>query len=311
VPNNLQSTIDWCSAFIEYSPLRAGTNNEPAVTIASMIQNSIMNPPMTWAWNRFEDSSVSTQVGKQDYTIPLANFGFLEKASLTDSDGKIWEIKDIYNTMSLSKSVVQHRPSAVSIITYVPGTNVVIRFLGVPDKIYTINLTYQALSIQFVSFTVISVANTAGGNTAYTGIFTPASFEAGDVVIFAGFTNAANNGIFPFVSCTNTILVAGNPGGIAETAPASASAINGSWAPIPDQYSDVYNNLFLSEAFQAVHEDAEAARYRQRGVAALIAKAEGLTESQIDIFRQQWLSRDSEVQANALRTTQWSQARGV
>jgi hypothetical protein len=211
----------------------------------------------------------------------------------------------------LSKSVVQQRPSAIAILIYVPGNSVTIRFLGVPDQAYTVNLTYQALSIQFFSFTTISSANTAGGNTIYTGIFTPSSFESNDEIIIAGFTNPLNNGVFLFVSATTTTLTVANPFGVAETPAVFASAINGGWTPIPDQYSDVYNNLFLSEAFQAVSEDAEAARYRQRGVAALIAKAEGLTESQINIFRQQWLSRDAEVQANQLRAVQWSQARGV
>lgn len=310
MPNTLDSTINWTRAFIEYSPLTAGTGSEPAITIASMIRNSMTNPPLTWSWNRFEDSSISTQVGKQDYTIALTNFGFLEKASLTDSQGKIWEIKDVYNTSALSKSTVQQRPSAISIIAYIPGVSITIRFLGVPEAVYGINLTYQGLSVQFGPFVVNSAANAAGGNTAYTGIFTPASFPANSIATIADFvTNFTNNGTFTVVSCSSTILVVANAAGVAETV--SATAINGSWAPIPDQYSDIYNNLFLSEAFQAVHEDADAARYRQRGVAALLAKAEGLTQTQIDIFRQQWLARDAEAGAITLKVQQANQARGV
>jgi hypothetical protein len=275
-----------------------------------MIQNSILNSPMTWSWNRFEDTTQKTIVGQQDYTYPLTNFGFLEKVSLTDSQGKIWEIKDIYNTEALSKSAVQQRPSAIAILTYTPGSQVIFRFLGVPDQIYTINLIYQGLAIQFSSFQVTSAANGAGGQTVYTGVFVPSQFETGDEAAILGFTNAANNGVFVIVACTTTLLTVTNPNGVVET-PATATAIDVSWAPIPDQYSDVYNNLFLSEAFQAVSEDAEAARYRQRGVAAMLAKSEGLTQAQYNCFLQQWLSREDIVSASALRTAQAGQARGV
>jgi hypothetical protein len=310
VPNTLISTIAWAQPFIQYSPLTAGTGFEPAASTASMIQNSILNSPMAWSWNRFEDTTQQTVVGKQDYTYSLTNFGYLEKASLTDSQGKIWEIKDIYNTEALSKSAVQQRPSAIATLTYTPGSQVVFRFLGVPDQIYNINLIYQGLAIQFSSFQVTSALNNANGDTIYLGTFTPASFATGDQASIAGFTNPLNNGVFFVVSCTVNQLTLQNLNGIAET-PTAATAIDVSWAPIPDQYSDIYNNLFLSEAFQAVSEDAEAARYRQRGVAAMLAKAQGLTDLQYNCFIQQWLSRDDMITAAAMRTSQAVQARGV
>lgn len=310
MPNTLISTIAWAQPFIQYSPLTAGTGFEPAASIASMVQNSILNSPMTWSWNRFEDTTKQTIVGKQDYTYPLTNFGYLEKASLTDSQGKIWEIKDIYNTEALSKSAVQQRPSAIAVLTYTPGSQVVLRFLGVPDQIYNINLIYQGLAIQFSSFQVVSALNSADGDTIYTGTFTPSSFSTGDQASIAGFTNPLNNGVFFIANCTVNQLTVQNPNGVAET-PAAATAIDVSWAPVPDQYSDIYNNLFLSEAFQAASEDAEAARYRQRGIAALLSKSEGLTEVQYNAFLSQWLTREDVIAASALRTQQAGQARGV
>jgi hypothetical protein len=201
-----------------------------------------------------------------------------------------------------------------------------------------------------VSSPITSCAAASGGNTTYTGTFTVASFPLGAEATIAGFPSPLNNGVFTVVSVTPTTLVLANAFGIAQTFAATASgtivsmnngiylvvsvtptqlvlanpngiaeippplagtAINSSWFPIPDSYQDVYANLFLSEAFQSVSEDAEAARYRQRGVAALLAKAEGLTQTQINVFRQQWLARDSEAIANTLRTQQGNQARGI
>lgn len=392
MPNTVFTTVNWSQAFTQYNTITSGTGFEPAISIASMVRNSLMNAPMTWSWNRFEDSSVTTTAVDQDYTIPLTNFGFLEKVSLTDAKGNIQEIKDILNTTSLSRNTTSQRPSGVSVLINNPGVSIKIRFNSTPDQIYKVNLTYQGIAIQFGPFVVNSAAAAVGGNTTYSGIFAPSSFPVGGIATIngfstsvglstitsvansvgpfttytgtfttsflppgtpatiAGFIHAVNNGVFTIVSVNSTTLVVVNSSAIAETAVATvtgavnspnngtftivsatnsllvlanafgvvevpptnaATAINSSWAPIPDQFSDIYNNLFLAEAYQAVSEDAEAARYRQRGVAALLAKAEGLTQTQINIFRQQWLARDAEAQASTLRTQQGSAARGV
>jgi hypothetical protein len=87
------------------------------------------------------------------------------------------------------------------------------------------------------------------------------------------------------------------------------TALTEDW-PVPDQYLDVYNNLFLSEAFQAVDDDQQAQRYRMRGVAALLAKAEGLTEMQKNFVLNQFLMRNNQTQISQLRAQQGTQARG-
>jgi len=179
----------------------------------------------------------------------------------------------------------------------------------VPDKIYTVTLVYQKLAPQFGPFFITSCGNAGGGNTTYTGSFDIISFPAGATAIVTGFvTNAVNNGSFVVVSSTNTSLVLANAAGVAETAAAFVN--NFSWDPIPNQYSDVYNNLFLAEAL-AVVDDARAQLYRQRGVAALMAKASGLTEMQKNIFAQQWLARGTERASSSGITTLGNTGRGI
>lgn len=235
--NTLQSTINSALPFVYYAPLNAGTNNEPAVSIANTIRNSMLSPPMTWNFNRVEDSSQQTTVNGQDYTYTKTDFGFLEKASLIDSTGKVFEIKDVYNTAALSQGGDQQRPSAIAVILNTPGTSFKIRFMGIPDAVYTIVLTYQKLPVQF-------------------------------------------------------------------------AALSDPWAPIPDFYSDIYNNLFLGEAL-AVSDDLRSEIYRRRGVAAFLAKAEGLTDTQKNIFAQQWLNRSREDASVVLKLQQGVQARGI
>lgn len=237
----LQQSIYWSSAFIQGSPLTAWTTNEPALSMGSMIRTMMTSAPFVWGWNRAESSATSTVAGTQDYTLSLTDFGFLEKVSLSDTAGNVWEIKDIYNTSALAKASTlaanRQRPSAVSVKAVTYGTSVSLRFSGVPDAVYVINATYQMLALPFTT-------------------------------------------------------------------------LSGNWSPIPDSFIDIYNNLFLGEALQTV-DDARSTLYRQRGVAGLLSKAEGLTEMQKNAFLAQYLARDSQTLLTTLRAQQSQNARGV
>src|SRR5579863_6435938 len=99
----IQNLIDFSQPFIQYSPLAVGTGNQPAVGIANEVQNTIMNPPFTWAWNRNENSSTNTVAGTSDYTIPVTDFGFLEKVALINTTTlEAFELENVYNNKALS-----------------------------------------------------------------------------------------------------------------------------------------------------------------------------------------------------------------
>lgn len=311
----LQHSANFALPFVQYSPVMAGFGFEPATSICSMIRNSLLSAPMAWFFNRNE-ISFSTVVGQQDYTQSIAangnDFGFIEKATLTDDTGSIIEIKDVYNTSPLAVSAFQQQPSAIAAqaITFAAGVqSVKFRFLGVPNKIYTVTVTYQKLAPQFGPFIVTASGNASAGNTAYTGIFDPYSFPVGATATITGFVNAANNGNFTVVSCNTTTLVVANGAGVAQT-PTNAFALNQSWGPIPDQFSDIYNNLFLAEIL-TLADDSRSQYYRQRGVAAFLAKESGLNETQKNIFVQQWIARSSERAAAAQATQRGDLGRSV
>lgn len=292
----LQDTITWSRPFVEYAPLNGGLNYEPAMSIASIIRSTFFNPPMTWAVNRVE-FTFSTIAKQQDYDEQLSDFGFIEKVTLIDSQNNTYEIKDIYNNSALSPSTETARPNAMSAETVFISTidnlpHVLFRFLAVPDQIYTVKVIYQKKSNLFGPFLISSVNAASGGNTTYNGLFDPATFQAGIAATIIGCTTSANNGVFSVVSCTLTALTVVNGAGVAETEP-DAFAANFSWDPIPDFYQDVFNNLFLSEAM-SLYENPKAQIYRQRGIAAFLAKASGLTAMQKNIFVQQWMARNIE-----------------
>lgn len=238
----LQDTINWAETFYEYSPTSAGTNSEPAVSIATMVRNTILNAPFVWPFNRNEFAITALTAGTQNYTWAITDFAYLEKVSLTTADSTYaYELKDVYNTRILgidNGSTSQAQPEALAVVSYIPGTSVNVRFLSSPDQAYTGTATYQKLPVPF-------------------------------------------------------------------------AALTDSWSPIPSHFMEIYNNLFLAEALAMV-DDARSQVYRQRGVAALLSKAEGLSEMQVNAFLAQYLHRDSmQTLASQLRVQQGSQARGM
>ena len=245
----LTQSINWAQTYIEYSPLTAGTNSEPAITMASMIRSTILNSPFTWPWNRAEyvintpNTPASLTAGAQDYTFTITDFAYLEKISLLSADGTYgFEIQDVHNTnilgISGTTSAAQAQPNSAAVKLYTPSTSVSLRFLSVPDQAYTGVITYQKLALPFATV--------------------------------------------------------GDP-----------------WSPIPDSFMDIFNNLFLAEAMEAV-DDARGQYYRQRGIAALLAKSEGLSDMQRNAFLSQWIARGTSQQMSAqLRVQQAQQARGI
>jgi hypothetical protein len=305
----LQNTLNYVAGFIQGQPINAWTGFEPACSIGTTVRNTICNAPFTWPWNRNENSVILNLVqGQQDYTVALTDFAYLEKITLRQTTGNLYqfEIKNIHNTYVLGVGSKQVQPDACCVKYYTPGTSVTLRFLGVPDQAYSTVITYQKLTVPFAQFVITSVAAASGGNTTYTGTFTTTFFTVGQLATTAGFINTANNGTFTIASVSSTQLVLANPSGVVDT---TGTVVNGDWMPIPHAFIDIYNNLFLAEAFAAA-DDARVQEYRVRGIAALLSKAEGLSDLQINAFLSQWIGSSQEMRAQ-LRAQTANQARST
>ena len=312
----LSQSISWSQPYIEYVPLNAGTAWEPALSVATMVRNSILNPPFTWPFNRNEYTSLSLVQGTQDYTASITDFAYLEKVSLLNADGFGYELDDVYNTNILgvpSLTNGQGQPKSCAVRYYVPSTSVSLRFLSVPEQAYTTILTYQKLPLPFTYFNLesVSVISTVVYYTYQSTQVVGANDElAGQYILVSGFINAGNNGTFLCVSSTANYMILTNPNAIDETK-TTAYAINESWYPIPDSYMEIYNNLFLAE-MMATADDAREQLYRQRGVAALLSKAQGLTQLQVNAFLAQWSARGSMQElAKQIATQMGAQSRGI
>lgn len=153
---SLPDSIAWASAFVQFQPLTAGLNAEPALSIGNMIRDSIMYVGV-WPWNRNETTQAIT-AGTQDYTIALTDFGFLEKATLTDASDETYELQDVLNQAPLAAGdTAPGRPVSISIIDFNPGVSIKIRLLGMPQEAFTLTLTYQKLVLEFTYDVVTQV----------------------------------------------------------------------------------------------------------------------------------------------------------
>lgn len=76
------------------------------------------------------------------------------------------------------------------------------------------------------SYVLSAAANASGGNTVYTGV-TLSALLPGETVTIAGFTTAANNGVFKVVSSAAGTVTVNNPNGVAESIAATLVSTSG------------------------------------------------------------------------------------
>jgi len=148
----VQNTINWALPFIRYQPLTIGTASEPALSNANIILQTILGPPFCWRWNRATNAATMTVAGTQDYTVALSTFGFLEKASVTDSTGVVTELelKDVLSA-DTGSAANRSRPNFISTQADNNAGNITFRLVPVPDAVYTLTLVYQNAAALFAS----------------------------------------------------------------------------------------------------------------------------------------------------------------
>lgn len=232
--NTLQTSINFLQAALGFWIPTVGTNYEPALSAANMTQQVMTSPPFRFPWNR-SSLTFNTVAGTQDYTAVVADFGYIETATFQyPAGGKIFSL-NVKNTTPLGESVDQQQPSTLAVQLNIVGTSVKFRFLGVPDKVYTVVVWYQKFA--------------------------------------------------PLMSDPTS-----------------------NWTP-PDYLSYIYNRGLLAHLYEA-RGDARAQQEKVSFAASLLATAEGLTDTEINIFLAQYLANPRSMESLQLKTQQGVMARG-
>src|SRR5258708_4609674 len=144
----ITDTLNWIAAFI-VQRLTVGVGNipnEPGITAANKVMQTMMAPPFRWSWNRVENSTIVCTPGVSDYVVALANWGWLEKASTFIVTGTPPTIA-LEVAQVLEKETKQNQPQKIAPILDDNAGNITFRLLPAPDQAYTINLTYQKSAV--------------------------------------------------------------------------------------------------------------------------------------------------------------------
>lgn len=144
----ISQTLQWCLAFTVQRPNSgvAGVANEPGLTAANKIMQTMLAAPFKWPWNRAETNFQITSNGGADYARTIADFGYLEKAWYTVA-GAVPPSKELEIHQVLGVETKKYAPAKIAAQLDNNAGTITIRFLPPPEQTYQAYLTYQKAPI--------------------------------------------------------------------------------------------------------------------------------------------------------------------
>lgn len=307
----LEQTIQWVQPYLNWANLAIGAANEPAISSANLVLQTIVGPPFVWPWNRTTSSFITTG-GVQDYTMNIANYGFMEAMDV--------------QMCGVITSVIANGTTAVfQCVNNFSGGSIE---NGFPTQIFIKNCTTSGLNgsqtmtaataTTFTINTSVTVTeNEPAGALGLVGKIMPIELKWGAL------TGATEQGRPEFASTQSsnesgvnfTLRLLKVPDTtyqiniIYQQSPTLFTALNQNWG-IPDQLQYIYNYFFAFLMFD-YFDDPRAGRYRQLAVAALLSRADGLELSDRNLFLGNWLPLVNEELSSTGSTQQGTQARGL
>lgn len=310
----LGGSINYTQTYGGWRGLALGTSNEPAITCANIVMQTILGAPFCWNWNR---SSVTflTTAGTQDYSTPAATFGFIEKAS--------YVLAASITQTSLTSNIATYTAAN----SFVQGTTVTITgctnnavfnvtngtIVTASSTQFTIAITHGdiAPASESAGVAILTSIQTAGSRTEISNTLNVigAGAEQGTPsFVAAQLDDNAGNITFRVLPVPDTVYQVTVI--FQKRIPALMSSTSATWAPIPDHYSYIYQNGFTA-MIMAYFNDHRWPQFSGKFLAGLLGAAEGLSEDQKNIFARNWYNRLAEEQATNLRTTQGIQSYGA
>jgi len=272
--------MEWAKRFIFQRPTATGNFLEPAVSSANIILQTILGAPFRWRWNRSVIGFV-TQVGQQDYTVfnwtanTVVTIGYV----LVDSNGFSQQI----TTPGTTGGTIPTFNSTVGGTT-ADGSAVWTNLGSIATVKY--NTTYRFGWIENAS------VRDANPNTC--------AFEWKQISpkidlaldsaqsrphsIAAEFDDVNGNTTFRLMPAPDKAY----PVSITvQQKPPVITGTDSTWAPIPDEYSRLYNWGFLALMYMYA-DDPRFQFANQKFVANLLSTSEGLTETEVNIMLNNW-----------------------
>ena len=276
----LLQTIEWARRFIFQRRTNFGNFNEPAISSANTVLQTIVGPPFTWPWNRVVTGFICTP-GVQDYTIFnwLANTNVTVGYVLVDSNGNC-------------QSVTTAGPTGGTIPTWNTTTgHITTDGSAVWTNLGPIGLSKGSPTYSFgwIETASVNVPNVNSNGTTWKEIETKNCLGVESVTarphdIAPQFIDVNGNITFILMPSPNQAYQVS----IAlQQRPTLFTAIDQTWGPIPDSYSHIYNWGFLSLMFMFA-DDQRFQFANQKFIAHLLSTNQGLSETERNIWLNNW-----------------------
>jgi hypothetical protein len=314
----LLETIQWVQPYLNWANLTIGTAGEPAMSAANLTLQTIVGPPFVWPWNRANTSFITT-AGIQDYSLNIANYGFLETAScqlygaitsvVANGTTAVFQCNNNFGGGSIDQfsdaTGAQGGSTAVTIVgCTTAGLNGTQTMIAATPTTFTISTTVTVTESESGAF---ATAGKIFPLTLKWGALTEATEQGRPEFIATQLSNESG------VSFTLRLLSVPDTTYIIrlnyQESPTLFTSTNNTWG-IPDQLEYIYNYFFMF-LMMDYFDDPRAARYRQLAVAALLSRADGLEETDRNLFLGNWLPLMKEEISASADTNQATQARGL
>lgn len=297
----LLRTMEWSKKFNFSRASAIGNLLEPAITSANTILQTIVGAPFTWRWNRVVTGFL-TVAGQQDYTL----FNYLPGTAVRlgwftiDNTGNS-------QVCTSSGSTGSNAPTWNHTINGITSDGgVVWKCLG------PLNNTEVSGSYSLAWIETSSVQDTNGNNPpGWKEMESKISLgldgrQARPNNVAAQLDDGLGNITFRLMPTPDkaypVVLTL-------QQKPPLFTKLNQTWAPIPDEYSHIYNWGFLSLMWLFA-DDPRFQMANSKFVGSLLATNTGLSDTEKSIFLQNWFAITGQPQYNGMRMQQGIQGQG-
>jgi hypothetical protein len=298
----LLQTIEWAKKFTFGRRAATGNFLEPALTNANIVLQTIVGAPFRWRWNRSVTGFVCTK-GQQDYT--LINWAASTQVSLgwmtVDSSGNSQKATTggtTGTTLPAFNGTLNGTVTDGSVVWTNLGT------IGTP-----VNTTYALSYVETASVQDISLSLVAPKWFELEPKLSLAmdSAQARPRNVSAQLDDGLGNVTFRLMPVPDqaypiALTLQNNP--------PLRTSIEQTWSPIPDEYSQLFNWGFLSLMWLFA-DDPRFQLANQKFVSSILGASEGLSQTEVNIFLNQWQAITGAPVMNANKLQQGVQAQGV
>lgn len=287
----ISDTMEWTKRLTFGRNSGLGNALEPALSNANIVLQTILGPPFSWWWNN-EDLVFTCS--------PTLATAAITNIAITSNVLTITAA----NTFSVGQEII---PSAINVATFLNGKIL---------QVLTANAT--TITANFVHIDYVSAANTGTLTAATTQDYTVASPEFSHIDYASVQDISKTPAKWMPLNVRNTLSLGTETGRPADINPQSQdtagnmtfrmlpapdkaypvlinimkvapqkTSLNDTWAPLPDFMQYIFSYGFLALTYMFT-DDSRVGFANAKFTAGLLARADGLTEEERNIFLANW-----------------------